>query len=355
MNALELQAHVPLLYVACLWGGAIAGLRVARPRLTLRARHTSRLSAGQKCPVEFSTETSRAFACRVLPLALPAGLDCSPPDGAALAPDSTATLWLHARRRGIYALRGWRAASDFPLGVLRAWRDYLQPGRLVVVPAFTPLTHLELGRGRTGAANAHAPRRKGEADEFCGNRPFREGDPVRHINWRATARMQDLMVREWHAQPLLRAGIILDTRATNAQDALFERAVSLCAAIADYCARTGYTVDLFAAGTTVHHLQTGPQQPFLDEILDLLAGVQREQPDIVPGHESFLTLLSPQLAGADALLFISVDADRAKQELAQDASALQCFVVCDEPTTQPTQPTRDFIFVSRAAQEAGTL
>lgn len=361
VNALELQAHVPLLYALCLWLIAAGTLRMAKPRLTLRARHADRISAGQSCPVEFEVEAKRALACRIVPRALPQGLGYFPEEGAALVSDgSRASLCLHAQRRGVYTLRGWRAMSDYPFGVLRAWHDTKEESRLVVVPAFTPLTRFDFGAAQRGNGGAQNLRLRGESDEFSGNRPFRTGDAVRHIDWRATARRQNLTVREWHSQPLLRAAVVLDSRADPAQDALFERSVSLCAAVADYLARAGYQVELFAAGAALHHLQTGAQQAFLDEILDLLACVERTTDKSGEATLSPIDQITPHLNGIDTLFYITLDSSRARAELAEAAasrSLLHALIVCDDALFEdaPESSADNFLFVPQAAQDAGIL
>jgi uncharacterized protein (DUF58 family) len=312
------------------------------------------MAAGESCPVEFEAETTRALTCRIIPRALPLGLDYSPRGGAVLHEGARATLCLHAQRRGVYILRGWRAISDYPFGVLRAWQEAKAESRFVVVPAFTPIARFNLGEARGGNGGAQNLRLRGESDEFSGNRPFRTGDAVRHIDWRTTARLQNLTVREWHSQPLLCAAVVLDTRAENAQDALFERAVSLCAAVADYFAREGYVVELFATGETLHHLQTGPQQAFLDEILDLLACVERACEKASRNTPPFAQICS-QLHDIDTLVYITLDANRARQELkdlAVSHCAIRALIVCEEAATQTSDA---LLYVPQAAQDAGIL
>ncbi|HEX2973224.1 MAG TPA: DUF58 domain-containing protein, partial [Tepidisphaeraceae bacterium] len=114
--------------------------------------------------------------------------------------------------------------------------------------------------------------------EFIGNREYREGDNVRDIDWRATARLCKPIVREYRDEYYLRVAVVLDThipKGAKASDReAFEGAVSVAAAISDFMARQEYLVDLFAAGPNLYHLTAGRSLAYLDQILDILACVQ---------------------------------------------------------------------------------
>jgi uncharacterized protein (DUF58 family) len=118
----------------------------------------------------------------------------------------------------------------------------------------------------------------GESFEFIGNREYREGDNIRDIDWRATARLCRPIVREYRDEYYLRVAVVLDTHIPKGAKPIvreaFERAVSIGAAISDYMARQEYLVDLFAAGPNLYHLTAGRSLAYLDQILDILACVK---------------------------------------------------------------------------------
>jgi uncharacterized protein (DUF58 family) len=128
----------------------------------------------------------------------------------------------------------------------------------------------------------------GNAFEYVGNREYRDGDNVRTIDWRATARLQKPIVREYREEYFLRVGVVLDTFVHRKSPAParenFERAISVCAAVCDFMARSDYIVDLFAAGPNLYHLTAGRSLAYLDQILDILACVD------VSDEEPFGTL-----------------------------------------------------------------
>jgi uncharacterized protein (DUF58 family) len=153
---------------------------------------------------------------------------------------------------------------------------------LLVYPQFTPLRRLEIPTGRRhhpgGVALAAT---RGDSFEYWGNREWRQGDTLRDIDWRATARLrrplEKPVVREYREEFLLRVAVVLDTQVSpgdGAESDNFERAVSMCAACGDYMARQDHLVDIFAAGPQLYHLTAGRSLAYLDQILDILAHVE---------------------------------------------------------------------------------
>ena len=286
INSLELQSYVPLLYIACFWLCAFAAWLFRRPQAVLQVRHAQRICAGETLPVQAEvTNEGRGAAreWRVIAHRLPPALAIEPGEGAPLpllAPGekTKSKVRLLCRQRGVYKLRGWRVETSFPFGLLNSARVFETGQKLVVYPAFTPLETLTIPTGRRhhpgGVALAS---HLGDSFEFLGNREYREGDNPRDIDWRATARLQTPIVREYREEYFLRMAVVLDTHlpgATEENKAAFERAVSLSAAIGDFMARREYLVDIFAAGPDIYHLLAGRSLAYLDQILDILASVE---------------------------------------------------------------------------------
>jgi uncharacterized protein (DUF58 family) len=241
-------------------------------------------------PVDVEVEqlkSGRGADLLVVPHRLPPSIDSIPEDGV-LLPDlgkgqkATARLRLKCNKRGAYTLYGFRAETEFPFGILRARNVFHHERQLLVYPKFTPLSRLILPTGRRyqpgGVALASEV---GESFEYKGNREYHEGDNIRDIDWRATARVNLPIVREWVEEYMLRVGVVLDThvppdlstKKLGERRESFERAVSIAAATSDYMARQDYLVDLFAAGPNLYHLTAGRSLAYLDQILEILACV----------------------------------------------------------------------------------
>ncbi|MBC8143573.1 MAG: DUF58 domain-containing protein [Armatimonadetes bacterium] len=319
--SLEIKTYIPFLYSMAFW--FIAGLFAlfSKPNVAVKARHAPVVSAGEALLVDAEITSLRrgglfpAQDVSLVPFGLPAEVDAVAPAGTpigTLTPGETVRIQfsLKPNKRGVFTLPGYRVDTDFPLGIMNAYRRVEAPSALTVYPSFTPLREFALPSGTGWQEGGVALLAKqGDSFEYWGNREWREGDSQRDIDWRATARLggNTPIAREWREEYFFRVGIVLDTylpRATGkwlgllygarAYDppkewaSAFERAVSLSAAVADYMAREQYIVDIFAAGPTFHHLTVGRGAGSKDEILNILAGVSDTQGDV-------LTAIEPEL------------------------------------------------------------
>jgi len=397
-TSLNLQIFVFFAYAFGLWAGALAGLFLWRPRVRLQARCAERVSAGETLPVEIEVESlggSAGAGLTVLPHRLPREVDATPDAGVAVPPlarggKARVQLGLRCPRRGVYRLRGFRAESAFPLGLLRAHQvaEHAQP--LIVYPKFTPLAQLRVPTGRRlqpgGVALAS---NVGDSFEYAGNREYREGDSVRNIDWRATARLNTPIVREYREEYFLRVAVVLDThvpagraaRMRPGQTALpltprslrsrrpsphggegagesFERAVSVCAAVSDYMARQDYLVDIFAAGPNLYHLTAGRSLAYLDQILDILACVEANPAE---PFEVLEPELMENLERITSVICIFLDWNAARQEFVQklheQGAGAKVIIVRDTPCTLDPATDGGILggvpIIGRAAFEAG--
>jgi uncharacterized protein (DUF58 family) len=128
--------------------------------------------------------------------AAPAGAPVSVDAGAETAMD----LRVPTRRRGAIVLDRIEIATRYPWGLFRAWA-VLHPGaRCLVYPK--PAEDAPPPPPAPGATGGGAVRR-GE-DDFAGLKDYHPGDPPRHIAWKAFARANELLVKEFSgsAEPL---------------------------------------------------------------------------------------------------------------------------------------------------------
>jgi uncharacterized protein (DUF58 family) len=127
-------------------------------------------------------------------------IDLELPDQAPVTVDVAAgqtvsvTLYRPAVRRGRLAPGRIRVSSVYPLSLFRAWANveldmnclvYPQPGPPRSIPphaVYRPNQAGDKGRG---------------VDDFAGFRPYRPGDPPRHLFWKAVARDQALLVKQF--------------------------------------------------------------------------------------------------------------------------------------------------------------
>lgn len=99
-----------------------------------------------------------------------------------------------ANRRGKHEITALTVASIYPLGFLRAWRTIAVSQAVLVYPEPVGDPNLPLpSAGKESAAQAIQP----EGDDFAGHRPYQLGEAQRHIDWKAVARGNPLMSKQF--------------------------------------------------------------------------------------------------------------------------------------------------------------
>ncbi|HEY3321778.1 MAG TPA: DUF58 domain-containing protein [Planctomycetota bacterium] len=290
--SLDYQAFVPACYMLIVWIIALLVGMFYRPTVRLEVAHAQRTTAGESMTVNFEIEQlgrRPGLDLYISPQALPGEIRCNPEDGVmvpTLSPGQNARgrLDLLCQRRGVYRLGPWEVKTDFPFGVFCSVQSVATSRSFLVGPHFTPLARLEIPAGRRYQPGGIAmAAQMGDSAEFIGDREYRDGDNVRDIDWRATARLNIPIVREYKEEYFLRSAVILDThvppwpaggdRACRSRRECLEHAISLAAAIGDHLAQREYIIDLFAAGPNLYHLVAGRGLAYQEQILDILACV----------------------------------------------------------------------------------
>lgn len=313
-TTLEIQAYIPALYAAALWAVAEGTVYFSRPKFRLRTRHADRIGAGETLQIEAEVKNegrATGYDWNFLPTKLPLILSAVSPQG---TPIGTMTpgemrrvrLGINFPKRGEFILKGYRVETDFPFGLMNSYTPQWEDARILVYPSYVKLRRIDVPVGQRHQPGGVAlASHLGDSMELLGNREYREGDRLRDIDWRATARMAGApIVREWREEFFQRVGVVLDThipanlrsKERTAREAAFERAVSMSAAIADYMAGREYIVDLFAAGPNLYHLTAGPGNSYREQILDILAAVNKSENEplgiIEPQIQAYLDRLT---------------------------------------------------------------
>jgi uncharacterized protein (DUF58 family) len=159
-------------------------------------------------------------------------------------------------RRGDRTAAHVTVRSYGPLGLAGRQRRHQVPWSVRVLPPFTSRKFLpeKLARLREldGAVTLN---RRGQGTEFDSLREYVDGDDVRSIDWRATARRGDVVVRTWRPERDRRLVCVLDTGRTSAARVgdmpRLDAAMDACLLLAAVAARAGDRVDLLAADSVV--------------------------------------------------------------------------------------------------------
>jgi uncharacterized protein (DUF58 family) len=109
------------------------------------------------------------------------------------------------------------ARSIGPLGLAGRQSSRPVPGQLRVLPPFLARKHLPSRLAKLREIDGLLPTLvRGQGTEFDSLREYVVGDDVRSIDWRATARRADVVVRTWRPERDRRVVIVLDTGRTAA-------------------------------------------------------------------------------------------------------------------------------------------
>jgi uncharacterized protein (DUF58 family) len=106
----------------------------------------------------------------------------------------TAHIPVAAHRRGLLRPGRLTLFTRYPLGLFRAW-SYFEPEAHCVVYPRPAAAGLPLPRSETAAAEGmlHGEGR----EDFAGLRQYHPGDPPRHIAWKAAARGETLLTKQF--------------------------------------------------------------------------------------------------------------------------------------------------------------
>lgn len=187
-GSLNYQNNAALL-LTCLLGAALASSMLVTWRelhdLTLRSLHADHGFCGARLPIQLTFaddgRTRPGLRVAVDSLEQPCPLP---------APSGHSAVTMPTDRRGWVAVPRMRLSSTLPFGLFRAW-SWITPAQSVLVYPHA------LNDVAPPARNDDPGERIAGGDEFAGLRDYRAGDPIRHVAWKASARHQHLLVREF--------------------------------------------------------------------------------------------------------------------------------------------------------------
>jgi uncharacterized protein (DUF58 family) len=169
---------------------------------------------------------------------------------------------LHPTRRGDHRPDLVTVRTLGPLGLAGRQGSRQVPWRLRVLPPFDSRKHLPSRLARLHETDGTTPvLTRGQGSEFDSLREYVIGDDVRSIDWRATARRNDVVVRTWRPERDRHVVIVLDTGRTSAGRVgdvpKLDSAMDAALLLAALATRAGDRVDLLAYDHQVRSYITG--------------------------------------------------------------------------------------------------
>ena len=218
-------------------------------------------------------------------------------------------------KRGHVLVRGFELSTRFPFGFFRHRRRLsARDVDIVVYPKPEPITDklnlLPLQSGQTTSL------RRGAGQDLLLLRNYQQRDDLRHIDWKATARVRRLTVREFAAEDERRITIVLDPTLTDDIDEenfriRFENGVTQAASLVKHFIDERAEVrlilgsDIGRFGSGLEHLYAclrrlaliGPQRGNKESVQ---ATVERAATSEVRGEANYLILLTTAARGSIA-------------------------------------------------------
>ncbi len=179
---------------------------------------------------------------------------------------------LPTHRRGRLRIGPLDLSLGDPLGLTRSQVRAAGTSELMVHPQLIELDPLVAVAGHDPTADQQPIRAIATAgDEFFALRPYVVGDELRRVNWRASARIDELVVRQEERPKTGRVTVVLDRRAEVYDDEGFERAVSAALSALHSGFRGGDALRfLTTAGPAISDIRTRSELDGVDEQLALI-------------------------------------------------------------------------------------
>jgi len=168
--------------------------------------------------------------------------------------------------RGWHSVGPWRLDVILPLGFFLKSKTLVVGEPVLVYPRLLPRASFSVRRGG-GRRAPDALESRGREGDVTQLRAFREGDEVRALHWKQTARQQTLVVVERQRAAEKAVYFVVDPRLENPEDPVqrerFERLLSEAATGVVRRLREGIPVGLVVGGQVFRPVRTSRRAPAL--------------------------------------------------------------------------------------------
>jgi len=287
-----------LLVILPLVSGLIA--RRSRYRLSCSRRlDPPRVPAGQLSVVTVRVEnvsrlrTSVLLAEDVTPYSLGARprfvLDEIEPSG-----HRELSYQIRSDTRGKFTIGPLRVRVADAFGLVEISRSFSTTSTLVVTPRIVPLPRASAASSWLGEGDGGMRTISAVGEDDAAPRLYQDGDGLRRVHWKSTARYGQLMVRREEHQWRNSASVFLDTRRCahtgRGPSSTFEFAVSAAASIGAHLSGEGFRARLITDDGEI-----APRGTFQDTLLDMLAVINPSGQTSIQSGTSALARAGGQL------------------------------------------------------------
>lgn len=211
-------------------------------------------------------------------------------------------------QRGLHRLGPVELQAGDPFGIagvdlgLEARQEFVVLPKVLDIPAF------DLVAGRPLVEDVARRSLARDPTALRGTRPYREGDALRAVNWRATARLGALHTNEFDPASLAAVRLLMDAGSLfkpweGIDPELMELLCVVVASLADAYAARGYAVGLASNACLTHEWRAADLPPANGGLPDVLETLARLRPYTARDYGSILAAeLADEAAASDCVV-----------------------------------------------------
>ena len=200
------------------------------------------------------------------------------------------TVEVRFPRRGVYRQNSFAFSTSFPFGFLEKSARVTLRRDTLIYPRIDPRPGFEgLLLGIAGEIETHY---RGLGRDFYRIRPYEALESARHVDWKATAHVGSVQVREFAREQEQTVEMFLDRDLPPALDPWFEHAVECCAFLAWSLSSQGASVHFRSQNYAFRQPEDGDIHAIL-KYLALVYPQRTEGPEPPIEHTSFKIVFTP--------------------------------------------------------------
>lgn len=267
---------------------------------------------------------------------------------------------ISAPKRGIYALGPLSVDVSDIMGFREVSEEVGNTDELIVLPKMEEVGMLNLKATRVSPWPGQIPSRKiGSGSEFFELSPYVPGDELRRVNWKASAKLGELVTNEFEGEQATDMLVLLDCSQEIQPELLdfdtVEFEVNVAASLCSQLIRQGNRVGLSVYGAVRTWVNLGFGRRQLLRILDNLAIAKPGRATIPMDYAIQSVIVSTVPARSVIVVISSLDSDDIVNVIVNVATK-GYNVVCFTPTTQskgtkgPLNIARRILAIERRAR-----
>lgn len=215
-------------------------------------------------------------------------------------------------KRGLWKIGPITVNSQDYLGFFKMKKSLNVISEILVYPKiFRILNFPPLARGSVSWLGVETAKISGDSHEFYGVREYQRGDAISRIHWPSSARLRELIVRQFERSAVQEVTLVLDLKKGHdigtGKETTLEYAVKIGASICRYLIDIGALVQIIAYGKEPIMLHFGKGESHMYQILEELAKVQADGMTALKDVLEEANFITPYNS---TLILIMLDIDR---------------------------------------------